>query len=225
MRAPQPVPGAERKWATYPAYAPEPEPEAYYDPPPARGRTRQPSRRARGRHGCLLAFGLASLLAVGALVLLLLAATMVVQPMIRDAAVDDLRQGVRSEVSRQITTQIGEAPGGEIVLSQDELNRRLANSGSLGPISDVGVTITPEGLVVRLRAYGVDGTYQATVEEQAGSVVLSGSPMEGPLALLLPEGDLEEAINAELATALAESGYYVNDVAMRDGAIVLQMAQ
>jgi hypothetical protein len=172
-----------------------------------------------------LAFGFASLLAVGALVVLLLVATLVVQPLVRDAAVDDLRQGVRSEVSRQIGAQLGEAPSGEIVLSQEELNRRLASSGRLGPISAATVEIAPDGLIVRLRAYGVDGTYRAQVEERAGSVALSGSPMEGPLAYLLPEGELEEAVNAELAAALAEAGYSVDAVALTDGAIILSMAQ
>jgi hypothetical protein len=198
----------------------------YSDTAPARYATRpeQPYQSKR-RNGCLIALGIASVAIVGMLVLLLLTATMVVQPMIRDAAVDEVRQGVRHEVSRQITTQFGEAPAGEIVLSEAELNQRLAGESDLGPISSVNVRITSDGLVVNLRAYGVDGTYRAQVHSENGSVRLVGSPMEGALGLLVPEGDLEDAVNSEIALALSDAGYYVDDVTMTDGALILRMAQ
>jgi hypothetical protein len=183
------------------------------------------SQRRPARAGCLLAFGITSVLLVGGIVLLVLASTFVVQPMIRDAAVAQISTGVRDEVTRQIDSQIGDSLSGNIVISEDEINQRLATGIELGPISGASVQITPEGLVIRLRAYGVDGTYRAQVLDQNGSIAIVGSPMEGPLSYVMPEGDLENAVNAELAAALSDAGYFVEQVAVADGTITLTLSQ
>lgn len=197
--------------------APPVAPRAIY---PGRAR-----RRARRSTGCLLAFGILSILLVGGLVMLLLAGTMVVQPMIRDAAVAEIRTNLRGEMERQIDAQIGDSQRGELVISQDEINDRLSGGADLGPISGATVEISPDGLLVRLRAYGVDGTYRARVVDQDGSVAIIGTPMEGPLAYIMPEGDLERAVNEELAAAISQAGYYVEQVATAEGAITLTLAQ
>jgi hypothetical protein len=158
-------------------------------------------------------------------VALLLVATMIVQPMIREAAVDEIGSGVREEVTRQIDTQLGEALSGEVVISEAEINERLSGDVDLGPISAASVEITSEGLLVHLRAYGLDGSYRAQVVDQDGSVAIVGSPMEGPLAYLMPEGELEEAVNVALAAALSDAGYHVEQVATAEGAITLTLAQ
>lgn len=188
---------------------------------PRAGRT----RRRSSRNGCLLAFGVFSVLLVGGLVALLLAATMIVQPRIRDAAVADIGDGVRDEVARQITTQIGDSASGDIVISEQEINERLDGQVDLGPLSSANVQITPEGLLIELSAYGLNGSYRAQVVDQNGSVAIVGSPMQGPLAYIMPEGDIEDAVNAALATALSDAGYYVEQVATAQGAITLTLAQ
>ncbi|HUG13916.1 MAG TPA: hypothetical protein VMM78_02765 [Thermomicrobiales bacterium] len=216
-------PSARDEQAAWEPDEPRPMPRAAASPPAARAA--RPRRRGSSRSGCLLAFGIASILLVGGLLALLLAATMIVQPMIRDAAVAEIGGGVRDEVTRQIDTQIGDALSGDVVISEDDINEQLAGNVDLGPITDVTVQITPEGLIVRLRAYGVDGSYRAQVLDQDGSVVITGSPMEGPLAYMLSDRDLEEAVNDALAAAISDAGYYVEQVAVAEGAITLTLAQ
>jgi|GEM_PF-2988809 len=186
-------------------------------------RTVAPRRtRRRGRpHGCLLAFGVLSILAVALLIGALLASTYIVKPMVRDAAVTDLRAGVRDEVNAQIATQIANAPEGEIVITDDEINQRLAAGGDLGPIDDVTITIAPDVITVDLSAYGLSGTYESVIRAENGSVVLDGGSLNGPLSFVIPNDDLADATNVEIAAALSEAGYHVQSATMQDGAIAL----
>ena len=182
-------------------------------------------RASRKRRGALIALGLASVVVVGTLVVLLLASAYVVKPIVREAAVADLRAGVRDEVSTQIATQIADAPAGEVVITDDEINQRLDDAGQLGPIDDLMLTITPEGLVVDLSAYGLSGTYQSVIRVENGAVVLDRGSLDGPLALVIPNGELADAANAEIAAALSEAGYRVESATMQAGAIVLAVSQ
>lgn len=186
------------------------------------------ARRSQSRrrpHGCLIGIGVLGLVIVGLLVAGLLASTYVVKPIVRDAAVSDLRSGVRDEVSAQIATQIVDAPEGEIVITDDEINQRLDSSGDLGPIDDVEITISPDVIRVDLRAYGLSGTYQSVVRAENGSVVLDGGSLEGPLAYVIPNDELAEATNAEIAAALSDAGYRVESATMQDGAIALEVVR
>jgi hypothetical protein len=195
--------------------APEPVTTAYA--------ARAGGRRGR-RAGCLPVLAVAGLLVVGLVVGLLLAGELVVKPIVRDRAVAELREGVRDEVAAQISGDIGEAPGGEVVITEAELNQRL-DAASLDPIEDVAVEITPTGLVVALEAYQLNGTYHTQVIEQDGSVVLQGGDISGPLSFVVPSGELEAAVNAELSTALADAGYVVDTVALGDGVMTLAVGR
>lgn len=166
-----------------------------------------------------------SLVIVALLVAGLLASTYVVKPMVRDAAVTDLRTGVRDGVSAQIATQIVDAPEGEIIITDDEINQRLAAGGNLGPIDDVTVTIAPDVITVDLSAYGLSGTYQSSVRAENGSVVLDGGTLDGPLGFVIPNDDLADAANAEIAAALSAAGYRVEEATMQDGAIALTVVR
>jgi hypothetical protein len=178
----------------------------------------QHGRRRRGRpHGCLIAFAFAGIVVVGLLVAGLLASNYIIKPMVRDAAVTDLRAGVRDEVS----SQIANAPEGEIIITDDEINQRLAASGDLGPIDDVTITIEPDVITVDLSAYGLSGTYESVIRAENGSVVLDGGSLSGPLSFVIPNNELADATNTEIAAALSEAGYHVESATMQDGAIAL----
>lgn len=179
----------------------------------------------RGGSGCLLALLLGGSTIAGLVLAAYLAMTFYVKPMVRDAAVADLRDGVSSEVSQQISEQLAGAPEGEIVISEAEVNQRLDATGNLGPLDSVDVRITPAGIEVALGAYGLDGTYQAQVVEENGSVALTSGSLDGPLALVVPDGELEAAVNREIAAAIAAAGYQVEHVALSDGAVTLVLAQ
>lgn len=183
------------------------------------------SRSRRRPHGCLIAFGIASIVIVALLVAALLTSNYIVKPMVRDAAVGDLRSGVRDEVNAQIATQIVDAPEGEVVITDDEINQRLASSGDLGPIDEVRITIAPDVITVDLSAYGLSGTYQTVIRAENGSVVLDGGKLDGPLAYVIPDNELTDATNAEIAAALSEAGYRVEAATMQEGAIALTVVR
>lgn len=175
-------------------------------------------RRGSGGRAVWLLIGL---VLAGALVWLLL--TQVVQPQLGELAVSGIRDGVRAAVQEQVATEVGGLPAGEVTITEQEINERVNARGNLGPIDDLQVHITPEGLLVDLSAYGFDGTYRAAIVERDGSVVLDGGSLDGPLAYAVSDGDLEQAINRELAVALSAAGYRVAGVTLGDGALTLAL--
>ena len=201
--------------------------DAYDAAVPVRATQRTTARRGgRGRgRGCLLGLGAFGVLLFALTVAALLVANWYIKPMVRDAAVADLREGVQSEVAIQINSQIQDAPTGEVVISQTEINQRIDATGNLGPIDDVDVVITPAGLEVALAAYGLSGDYDAQVVERDGAIALEGGSLDGPLAFVVPDGDLESAVNSEIAAALASSGYRVDSVALGDGELTLVLVR
>lgn len=192
--------------------------------PVRRSSTTAQRRRQRGLPCLTILAGLA-LLAVIALVGLLAFGDLVLKPMVRDAANDSLRAGVRGEMNRQITAQVGDLPEGEVTISDADVNQRIAANGNLGPIDDVSVAFRPGGVDVRLSAYGLSGTYHAVPRVEDGSVVLAGGSLDGALGYAVPTGDLEQAVNQEIAAALSGAGYQVQGLNLEDGAIVLTLAR
>ena len=179
-----------------------------------------PARRRRGAGGCMVTL-LVGLALTGALGWLLL--TQVVQPRVGDMAVDGIRDGVRSAVHDRVATEVGGLPAGEVTITEQEITDRINAHGNLGPIDDVQVHITPEGLLVDLSAYGVDGAYRAAITERDGMVVLDDGRLDGPLSYVVPDGELEQAINRELAGALTAAGYRVAGGTLGDGALTLAL--
>jgi len=190
------------------------------------GYRKQGRQRGRGRgRGCLVTLGILTVALFGLVIAALIFTNFYVKPMVRDAAVEDLRLGVQEEVTTQIEAQIQDAPVGEIVISQIEINERIDATGNLGPIDDVDVVIQPAGVNVNLSAYGLSGDYDAQVVERDGAVALEGGALGGPLSFVVPEGDLEAAVNAEIANALANAGYRVESVVLGEGEMTLVLAR
>ncbi len=179
-----------------------------------------PPARRRGRGGCAVTI-LIGLVLTGALGWLLL--TQVIQPRIGNLAVDGIRDSVRAAVQDRVATEMGGATAGEVTITEQEITDRINAHGNLGPIDDVQVHITPEGLLVDLSAYGVNGTYRGAITERDGAVVLENGTLDGPLAYAVPDGELEQAINRELAAALAAAGYRVAGVTLGNGALTLAL--
>jgi hypothetical protein len=184
-------------------------------------------RRGFPAVGCIAALGILATTAAVAVVVFLLASNLWIRPMVRDAADDDLREGVRQEVADQIAThaslsaEAGEPAAGEITITEAEINDRIDATGDLGPFDDVSVDLDDGGVTVKLRAYGVRGTYDADLRAENGTLVLDGGDIDGPLGLLAPTNDLEQAVNEEIAESLVGAGYRVDAVSVRDGELVL----
>jgi hypothetical protein len=69
----------------------------------------------------------------------------------------------------------------------------------------------------------MSGTYRADVVEQGGSLVLEHGTLDGPLAWVVPDDDLAQTINTELASALAAAGYRVDAVTLGEGEMTVQI--
>lgn len=187
---------------------------APWDAPPS-----APARR-RGSGGCIVTL-LVGLVLIGAASWLLI--TQVVQPRIGELAVDGIRDGVRAAVQDRIAADLGGATTGEVTITEQEITDRINAHGNLGPIDGVQVHITPDGLVVDLSAYGLNGDYQAAIVQRDGAVALEDGHLGGPLSYAVSDGELERAINRELSAALTAAGYRVAGVTLDDGALTLAL--
>jgi hypothetical protein len=185
----------------------------------------RPQRARRPRFGCLTALAALALLLVAGLVAALALGNLVVKPYVRDSARDDLQTGVRSEVARQLSTQVGDLPDGQVTITDADVNQRIQQNGNLGPIDDVAVAFTPVGVDVSLRAYGLNGSYHATPRVVDGSLRLEGGALDGALGYVVPAGDLESIVNDELSAALHDAGYTVDDITLEQGQIVLDVTR
>jgi hypothetical protein len=196
----------------------------YSVPVNSRRAVRQPRARRR-RFGCLTALAALALLLVAGLVAALALGNLVVKPYVRDSARDNLQTGVQSEVARQLSTQVGDLPEGQVTITDADVNQRIAQNGDLGPIDDVSVAFTPGGVDVSLRAYGLNGSYHATPRVVDGSLRLEGGALDGALSYVVPASDLESIVNDELAASLRDAGYTVNDITLEQGQIVLDVTR
>jgi hypothetical protein len=189
---------------------------------PAGRSARRPRPRRARPFGCLTAL---ALLLVAGLAGALALGNFVVKPYVRDAARDHLTTGVQSEVARQLSTQVGDLPDGQVTLTDADVNQRIQQTGDLGPLDDVSVAFTPSGIEVSLRAYGLNGSYHATPRVVDGSLRLEGGALDGALGYVVPAGDLERIVNDELAAALSNAGYTVHDITLGQGQIVLAVTR
>lgn len=205
---------------------PEDRDDAGTFPSPRSADERRPRRRFP-LAGCLVALGIVATTAAVAVVVFLVASNLWIKPMVRDAAAEEIRAGVGQEVADQIAThasqsaEAGEPVAGEITITEAEINERIDATGDLGPFDDVSVDLDDGGVTVKLRAYGVSGTYDADVRAENGTLVLAGGDIDGPLGLLAPTSDLEQAVNEEIAASLLDAGYRVDAVSVLDGALVV----
>ena len=184
----------------------------------------EPARRRRGL-GCLTALAALLAFAIVAVIALIVATNLFVKPRIEEAVADNVGGGIETAVSEQFGAGIGELPSGEITITEDEINQRIDGQGSLGPLNDLNVGITPDGLEADLDAYGLNGSYEADVSVENGEIQLSNSSISGPLQYLIPKGEIEQVATNAINRSLAESGYRVEGVTLQDGALVLALAR
>jgi hypothetical protein len=167
----------------------------------------------------------AALLLTGLAVTGLLVNERVVKPMVAEQVGDELRPGIQTAVAVEVNSQVGDVPAGEVVVTEAEINQRIEEAGDLGPLDAATVDLTPEGVRVNLTAWGVSGDYQADLQVNQGSLALEGGSLGGPLALIVPAGELEQAANEAIASALNDLGYQVESVALDEGTITLGLAR
>lgn len=118
------------------------------------------------------------------------------------------------------------APGtSQLVITDDQLNQRIReNIGKLQPLDSASVEITPDGLTVRMTAYGVDGTYSGDVVARDGQVVVTNGRIDGPLGWVVPTEPIESALNQQVRAVLDQSDVQVSGVTLQEHQMTVALA-
>lgn len=153
-----------------------------------------------------------------------LASDNVIKPLVANRVEPEIDRGVERFVSGQLASMSlpVNAPQ-EVMVSEAELNRRIAEQGDLGPLDGARAEINSDGVVVHMDAYGLSGAYRAQVGVEGGRAVLQGGSINGPLGYVIPVGDLEEVANEAIARSLDASDIRVTSVTLVDGEMVLTL--
>lgn len=185
---------------------------------------REPAPRWGGFR-CLTVLAALLVVVLLAVIALILAANLLIKPRIEDAVADNVGSGIETAVSEQVSASIPDVPAGEITITEADINQRIAAQNNLGPVSNLNVGITPDGVEADLDAYGLSGSYSADVAAENGQIQLTNSDVSGPLQYLVPEGQIEQIAADAINRALAGAGYRVEGVTLQDGALVLSLAR
>ncbi len=193
-------------------------------PQPARQKQRQSrSKRGRGTKAIIWLMSLA-LIAILLVVGFRIASDTVVKPIIADRVEEDVSAGVQSFITQEINAlpDVADVPQ-EIIVSEVELNQRIAQQPDLGPLNDATTEITTDGIEVRMSAYGLSGTYRANVGIVDGMAVIRDGSLSGPLGYVIPVEDLEQLANDAIARSLISSEIQVTEVTLVDGEMILTL--
>jgi hypothetical protein len=106
-------------------------------------------------------------------------------------------------------------------LSEGELNERIRNNpDAFSPASDVRVELNEGTVTIRFRAYGVNGTYHGSLTTRDGVPVVADSTIDGSLGFIIGSSQIDEALNREMASVVAEQDVSVESVHVRPGEMI-----
>jgi hypothetical protein len=106
-------------------------------------------------------------------------------------------------------------------LTEDELNQRLsAQEDAFGPADDVSVELGEGTVTVRFRAYGASGTYHGSLTTRDGVPVVADSTIDGALGWVVSSGQIDDALNREMAAVVSEQQVSVESVHVRPGEMI-----
>lgn len=177
-----------------------------------------PARRRRGPAGCVLG-AMAFLLICGVAGTLV---WLIARPYLRDAARDELREGVAAEVGAIDAADLPVLPSGDLVVTEEEMNEHLrANAGAYDPLEDPIVTVDPDRMRVRFSLYGTTSTYSGRPDVRNGALVVEDGDLDGAAGRVLDADDVSAVIEEQLAALLARSGLRPTGVRLRDGALTI----
>jgi hypothetical protein len=150
-----------------------------------------------------------------------LAGLIVGRPYLRNQTRDELRDAAEVQV-REIDT-LPLLPSGELVVTEDEINRAIREDESrYAPAKDPRIDFFPGGFEItfKLDVFGLSGlesSYTGNIEAQNGRLVVTDGDVDGPAAQAISADDLAEIAEEQLAVLLDRSEVRATDVEIEDG--------
>jgi hypothetical protein len=93
---------------------------------------------------------------------------------------------------------IGAGPKPVIITETDANNFIALNSSQSEPVQFVHMTITPAGLSLQLRAYGLTSTFTGVPRVVNGQIVMTNVTIQGVASLIMSPDELTNELNADL---------------------------
>jgi hypothetical protein len=148
----------------------------------------------------------------------------VIKPLVAERVEPEIDRGVERFVTGELASMTlpVDAPQ-QVMVSEAELNQRIASHEDLGPLDGARAEINADGVAVHMDAYGLSGVYRARVGVENGRAVLQGGSLNGPLGYVVPVGELEAVANEAIARSLDASDIRVTSVTLVDGEMVLTL--
>ena len=178
--------------------------------------TPAPARR-RGPGGCILGcLGLLLILAVAAALIFF-----AILPVARDAARDQLRENVATQVSRIGTLPV--LPTGEIIVTERDVDRQIQeNIGDFRQVSNPDFSIDPDGVALSVDLLGTESTYRGGVAVEDGQLAVTNPEVDGPAGQVLPADDVANVVEDLLNDLQDRSDVVFTGVELRNGEMVIE---
>ena len=174
--------------------------------------------RRRGPGGCVLG-------CVGLLIILAVtigAAGWILLPIAREATLDGVRDIAATEVMRIGTLPV--LPSGELVLSEDDVNRQIsANVDQFDRFDPLGTpvfSIDPDGVTLTVETFRQTTVYRGGVAIRDGRLVVTDPTSDGPAGNILPADEIADFVQDLTGDLQDRSGVNFTGVELRRGEMV-----
>lgn len=164
----------------------------------------------------------------GLCVIACLATIVIGLPSFRDNVKEEIRDGVATEVARQIPATPGQsAPPGDYVITAEALQQSLRDNAENGDEAEnVVIRITVSGIEVGVTSRGQEAVYSGTPTARDGRFVIDEMSSNSRfLSFILPPGDMADAIEDAVNTYLQENNLQVQSVTLDNGQMTLTTIQ
>ncbi|GAB4440107.1 MAG: hypothetical protein OHK0015_35690 [Chloroflexi bacterium OHK40] len=131
---------------------------------------------------------------------------------------------IASPDQRSIREIVEDLPQGEITVTDEKLNGKIASRLPLGPIERIVVRFVPGAVQVTLTAFGHEALASSRLGVAEGRLVVRDPQLSGPLGLLISPEALVQPIEEELNRTLDVTSRQLHEVRIEQGQIVVTLS-
>ncbi|MEF3274777.1 MAG: hypothetical protein K6356_10360 [Chloroflexus sp.] len=112
-------------------------------------------------------------------------------------------------------------PVGEVIISEDEINRYLVGIETILPVEEASVQLVADRVIITVRAYGVTSIASSGLAVHEGQIVALDPQIEGILATLIAASDLVAELNDRINAELSRQGRQIVTARIEDGLLTI----